>query len=120
MQKYAKLIMQVVVTVAAALVAALADNVIGSVEWVNVAIIGVGAASVFYAPNIPGAPVTKFVLSALSAVLTVLASAIVGGLQTVEVIQMAIAAAGAVGVYAVPNRGQVVSHDDVSGNSTFA
>lgn len=117
MQKYAKLIMQLVVTVAAAIVAYLAnDNAVDSVEWVNVAIIGVGSASVLYAPNIPGAPVAKFVMSALAAVLTVLASAIVGGIQPVELIQMLIAGAGAVGVYAVPNRGQSVSHDDVSGN----
>lgn len=115
--KYAKLVGQVVVTIAVAIVAYMAgDNVVDSVEWVNVAIVGVGAAGVFYAPNIPGAPITKFVLSALAAVLTVLASAIVGGIQTVELIQMLIAGAGAVGVYAIPNRGQSVSHDDVSGN----
>ncbi|MFA7264861.1 MAG: hypothetical protein WC054_00875 [Candidatus Nanopelagicales bacterium] len=113
--KYAKLVMQVVVTIAAALVAALAgDNVVDSVEWVNVAIIGVGAAAVFTAPNIPGAKYTKFIVSALAAILTVLASAIVGGIQTVELIQMLIAAAGAVGVYAIPNRGQTVSYDDTN------
>ena len=111
--QYVKLGVQVLVTILAAIVAALAgDNVLDSVEWVNVAIIGVGAAAVFYGPNVPGAPITKFVLSFLAAVLTVLASAIVGGIQTVELIQMLIAGAGAVGVYALPNRGQVVSYDD--------
>lgn len=115
MQKYAKLALQVVVTVATALVAALAgDNLVDSVEWVNVAIVGVGAGAVFYGPNIPGAPITKAVLSVLAAVLTVLASAIVGGIQTVEVIQMLIAGAGAIGVYAVPNRGQTVSYDNTA------
>ncbi len=111
--QYAKLVMQVVVTIAAAIVAALGgDSVIEATEWVNVAIIGVGAAAVFYGPNIPGARITKFVMSALAAVLTVLASAIIGGIQPVELIQMLIAGAGAVGVYAVPNRGQTVSYDD--------
>lgn len=113
--KYLKLLGQVLVTVAVALVAALAgDEIVDSVEWVNVAIVAVTAGAVFYGPNVPGAPITKAVLSALGAVLTILASAIVGGLQTVEIIQMVIAAAGAVGVWAVPNRGQTVSHDDTS------
>lgn len=118
MQKYLKLVAQVLVTVAVALVAALGgDNVIDSVEWVNVAIVAVTAGAVFYAPNVPGAPITKAILSALGAGLTVLASAIVGGLQTVEIIQILIAAAGAVGVYAVPNRGQTVSYDDTAVHS---
>lgn len=120
MQKYAKLIMQVVVTVATGVVAALAgDNLVDSVEWVNVAIVGVGAAAVFAGPNIPGAAYTKSILAALAAILTILASAIVGGIQTVEVIQMVIAAAGAVGVWAVPNRGQDVSYDDPIGNPAY-
>lgn len=110
--QYAKLVMQVVVTVAVALVAALAgDNLVSSVEWVNVAIVGVGACAVFYAPNVPHAKVTKFVMSALAAVLAVLASAITNGVQAIEVIQMLIAAAGAVGVYAVPNRGTEVEYE---------
>ena len=87
--KYAKLVVAVIVTIATALVAALAgDNLVDSVEWVNVAISGIGAAAVFTAPNIPGAAYSKAILAVLAAVLTVLASAIVGGLQTVEIIQM--------------------------------
>jgi hypothetical protein len=113
--KYAKLGMQVLVTIAVAIVAAMAgDNLVDSIEWVNVAIVGVGAAAVFAGPNIPGAPVTKLVLSALAAILTILASAITDGIQTVEVIQMAIAAVGALGVWAVPNAGQTVSYDDTN------
>lgn len=120
MRKYAKLIVQVLVTVATALVAALATgNVVDSAEWVNVAIVGVGALAVFAAPNIPGAAYTKSILAALAAVLTVLASAILDGIQITEVIQMLIAAAGAVGVYAVPNRGQDVSYDDPVGNPPY-
>lgn len=103
--QYAKLAVQVLVTIATAIVAALVgDDTINSVEWVNVAIVGVTAAGVFYAPNVKGANVTKFVLSALGAVLVVLASTITGGIGAVEVIQMLIAGAGAVGVYAIPNK----------------
>lgn len=120
MRKYAKLAAQCVTTVLLAVVAALyGDNLLTSVEWVNVAIVGVTAAGVFAAPNIPGAKYTKLIISAVGAVLTLLASAIVGGIQLIEVIQMVIAALGAVGVYAVPNRGQTVSYDDPTGDPAY-
>jgi hypothetical protein len=104
MSKYAKAIAAVVVTVLAAIAAALTgDNTISSTEWVNVAILAVGACGVFAAPNVPGARYTKSVLAVLTAGLTVLVSAIVGGVSPTELIQIILAAAGAVGVYAVPN-----------------
>lgn len=108
MSKYAKAALAVVVTVLAAVVAALTgDNTISSTEWVNVAILAVGACGVFAAPNVPGARYTKAVLAVLTAGLTVLVSAIVGGVSPTELIQIIIAAAGAVGVYAVPNNAVV-------------
>lgn len=95
----------VVATILAAILAALTgDNVIDSVEWVNVAILAVGSAGVFAAPNVAGSAYTKTVLSVLAAVLTVLASAIVGGIDTTEWVQIAMAALGALGVWAVPNK----------------
>ena len=104
MNKYAKALAAVVVTVLAAVAAALTgDNTISSTEWVNVAILAVGACGVFAAPNVPGARYTKSVLAVFTAGLTVLVSAIVGGVSPVELIQIVLAAAGAVGVYAVPN-----------------
>lgn len=113
--KYAKMWVQVIVTIVSAIVAALVgDNSVSSVEWVNVAIAGVAAGAVFCGPNIPYAAYTKSILSALAAVLTILASALVGGIQVVEVVQMLIAAAGALGVYGIPNRGQTVSFDDTN------
>ena len=106
MTAYAKFFAQVVATVVAAVVAALSgDNTISNPEWVNVAILGVGAAAVFAGPNVPGAAYTKTVLSVLTAVLTVLASAIIGGVTTTEWLQVALAALGAVGVYSVRNAG---------------
>lgn len=108
MMNYAKAIAAVLATVLAAISAAMfGDGVVSAVEWVNVAIMGTGAAAVFAAPNVPGARYTKSVLAVLSAVLVVLASAIVGGITTVEIIQMVLAGLGAVGVYAVPNKGGV-------------
>lgn len=104
MKKYAKFFAAVVVTVLAAVAAALTgDNTISASEWVNVAILAAGACGVFTAANVPGARYTKFVLAALTAGLTVLASAVTGGVSPVELIQIVLAAAGAVGVYAVPN-----------------
>lgn len=105
MTKYSKFVAIVIATVLSALTAALVgDNVISPQEWVNVAILGVGAAGVFAAPNVPGAAYTKSILAVLAAVLTVLASVIVGGVGTAELIQMILAGLGAIGVYAVPNK----------------
>lgn len=105
MSKYAKFIAIVVATVLSAVAAALVgDNVISPQEWVNVAILGVGALGVFAAPNVPGATYTKSVLAALAAGLTVLATVIIGGVSTVELIQIGLAVLGALGVFAVPNK----------------
>jgi hypothetical protein len=103
--KYAKLLAMVVTTVLIALVPALSDDVVTVTEWINVAIIAVGAAGVFAAPNVPGANYTKAILAVLSAVLVLLASFITDGLSGSELIQLVIAALGALGVYAVPNKG---------------
>lgn len=104
MQKYSKFFAAVIVTVLSAIAAALTgDGVISATEWVNVAILGVGACAVFTGANVPGAAYTKSILAALTAGLTVLASVIIGGVTPVEAIQIVIAVAGAVGVYAVPN-----------------
>lgn len=106
MATYAKFFAAVVATVLAAISAALfGDNTISNPEWVNIAIAGVGACAVFAAPNVPGAAYTKTVLAVLTAVLTVLASVILGGVTTTEWIQIALAGLGALGVYSVPNKG---------------
>jgi len=105
MNKYSKFVAIVIATILSAISAALiGDNIISPQEWVNVAILGVGAAGVFAAPNVPGAKYTKSILAVLTAVLTVLASAIIGGIGTAELVQIAIAGLGALGVYQVPNK----------------
>lgn len=100
---YTKFVVQAVITVLVALAAVWAGGVT-PVEWVNVAIVGVGALGVFAAPNVPGAEYTKGILAALTAGLVVLASAITGGLVFVEIVQILVAAAGAVGVFAFENK----------------
>lgn len=110
MATYAKFFAAVLATVLSGIVAALyGDNTISNPEWVNIAIAGVGACAVFAAPNVPGAAYTKAVLAVLTAALTVLASAIIGGVTATEWIQIALAGLGAVGVYAVPNRGNALA-----------
>ncbi|QIQ62935.1 hypothetical protein SEA_MOAB_50 [Streptomyces phage Moab] len=101
---YAKSLLAVLVTVISAVVASLTDNTITNVEWINVAIAGVGAAAVFAAPNIPGSRYTKAVLAVLTAVLTFLVTVITDGVSSAEWLQILVIAAGAIGVYAVPNK----------------
>lgn len=104
MGKYTKFVAIVIATVLSGVLTALTgDSVISPTEWVNIAILGVGALGVFAAPNVPGAAYTKSILAVLAAVLTVLTSAIVGGISTTELVQIGVAALGALGVYALPN-----------------
>ncbi len=110
MKKYTKTIVQVVITILVALAAVWDGGVLAS-EWINVAIVGAGALSVFTAPNVPGAAYTKTILSAITAGLVVLASVITGGLVFPELIQILLAAAGAVGVYALPNKPELGVHN---------
>lgn len=101
---YSKALAAVVATVLSAVVAALSgDNFIDAQEWVNVAILAVGACGVFAAPNVPHSRYTKAVIAVLTAVLTLLVNMITGGLDVSEVLQLGVAALGALGVYAVPN-----------------
>ena len=106
---YAKMFAQIGATILAAVIAALTgDQTIGSDEWINIAVLAVGAAMVFAAPNVPGAPITKAVLSVLAAVLGAATAAITGGITVTEWLMLAMAALGALGVYAIPNAGGTV------------
>lgn len=100
--KYTKFLVMVLVTGLTAVAAVLSGGITPA-EWVTVAIAVTGALSVFAAPNVPGSVYTKSVLAVLTAVLAFLVTAILGGIDSSELIQMAILAAGAVGVYAFPN-----------------
>ena len=100
---YGKAALAVLGTVLSAVIAALVgDAIVSAVEWVNVAIAGTGAAAVFASPNVPGARYTKVILSTLTGVLVLLSSLILGGLDTSEVLQLAVAALTAAGVYMAP------------------
>lgn len=103
--QYAKALMAVLMTVASAIVAALTgDGLIGDVEWINIAIAAAAALSVFAAPNVPGARITKAVLAIIMAILVLAVNLIADGITISEWLQLIVAGAGAVGVYAIPNR----------------
>lgn len=100
---YTKSIVQVLITVLVA-VAAVWTGGVTPIEWVNIGIVGVTALNVFAAPNVPGAAYTKAILSATGAGLVVLTSAITGGISFPELVQILVAGAGAVGVFAFDNK----------------
>lgn len=104
MGRYAKFFLAVIATIISGVVVSMSgDEIISNVEWINIAISGVGACAVFAAPNVPGAMYTKSILAVLTACLTLIASFISDGLSTSEWLQVAIAGMGALGVWAVPN-----------------
>src|SRR5436190_2623464 len=111
--KYAKFLLAVVATVLTGLVGAYTDGVITNVEWINVAIMGVTACGVFAAPNVPGSMYTKAVLAVLGAVLAALASFITDGVSQSELMQLAVIALGALGIYAVRTSTKEVRSSDL-------
>jgi len=102
--KYRKAVAVVVVTVASFVVTVLTDGITPQ-EWVLIAGVGVNAAGVAVVPNLDAGigTVAKTVVSALLAGLTLLATAVLGGLTPTEVIEVLLACAAAVGVTALPN-----------------
>lgn len=105
--RYSKLLVAALATVASALIAAfLPDSAVTGEEWVNVAIIGVSTIPTFYVANSAAAPVAKTMVASATAILTLLASLITGGMTTTEWAQIAAAVVSAVLVWAVPNRDQ--------------
>lgn len=108
MGPYLKAIVAFLAAVAGAVAPALEGGV-SATEWVNVAILAVGAAAVFAGPNIPGARYTKGILAVLAAGLAVLNTVIVGGVTAGEWYQIAAAVIGAVSVVIVPNREKVTT-----------
>lgn len=79
------------------------DGLINATEWVNVAIVAVGALHVYVSPNVPGAGTTKAIVAGLSAGLVLLVNLVSESVTPTEWVQLAVAVAGAFGVYLAPN-----------------
>ncbi|MBB1153534.1 hypothetical protein [Amycolatopsis dendrobii] len=100
---YAKAAVAVLAAGASAALAALTgDQTISTLEWVNILIAIATAASVFTAPNVPGASVTKAALAAIMTGLTACAN-LVGANSSTSWWQLFSAFLGAALVYAVRN-----------------
>jgi len=106
---YYRAAIQVAAAILAAAVPLLAaGGALTQVEVVNLVIVGLGGAVVFVAPDVPGAPYTKPLLSALTAAAMLLQTflqvhGMVQHVTPAEWIQIVLAALGAAGVLAVPN-----------------
>jgi drug/metabolite transporter (DMT)-like permease len=81
MRQYLKFAAQVVFTIIAALVAALVDERIDTVEWINAGIMALGAVSVLGAGNLPAGvwAYTKTIVAAATAALVALVTLAVAG-----------------------------------------
>lgn len=103
--KYGKFFAQVVAAVLAAVVAALngADHP-GASDWVNCAIVSLGAIAVLGAGNLPEGVwrYAKLLVSTATAVAVLLQSVLTDGISSAEWIQLGLAALGALGVYGSP------------------
>lgn len=103
----AKSLVQLVMTVLAAVVPALAAGPMTPAAWINVVTLAAGVVMVYNASNAhPGWGYAKLIASAVSAIAVVLLSALTDFTITpAEIIQMILAGAAAVGVGAIPNGG---------------
>jgi hypothetical protein len=102
-----KSIVQLLMTILAAVVPGLAEGPMSTTAWINVIILGAGAVMVYNAENTPAWNYAKLIASAVSAVAVLLVSFLDGGLSPAEGIQLVLAAAAAVGVGALPNGSKV-------------
>lgn len=85
-------------------------------EWIQICIGAVTAFAVWAAANLPGYTWIKTAVAAVLAALNIAVTAIIGGIGTGEIVNMAIAVLIALGVAAMPTpitrtvNGQVVTH----------
>lgn len=104
MKEYAKLWMQLLATILAAVLPIfLANDSMGLVEWINVATLAIGAAVVWNTANVRGWKYGKAVGSALTSVLVMFISFYTNGLSPAEVIQLILAFLAPLGVAAIRN-----------------
>lgn len=104
--RYAKFIAQVFFAAIAALVAALVDDQVDAAEWINVAIVSLGAVSVLGAGELPSGvwAHTKTIVAGATAGLVLLVSFVSDGgyITTTEWLQVGLAVASTLGVAFAP------------------
>jgi len=106
MKLYLKFVVQVFFAAVAAVVAALVDDKVDAAEWINVFIVALGAVGVLGAGNLPDGVwrYTKTIVSGATAAATLLVSFVSDGgtITPSEWLQVALAAAAALGVLVAP------------------
>lgn len=103
--QYSKAAAQVAATVLMGLIPLLVDNHLSTIEVINLCIIGTSSIGVAIVPNLTGgvAKYAKGAVAVIGAVLVLLTSLISdGSLSSSEIIQLIVAAFGAVGVVGLP------------------
>lgn len=104
-ESYLKFAAQVIATVIAGIIAALADNRLSDLEWINVVILGLGSVAVLGAGNMSDGvwKYTKLIVSAATAGAVVLHTLIADGIDlgTSQWLQILVAVLAALGVFGV-------------------
>lgn len=104
MKTYAKMWLQLLATILAAVLPIfMVDGPMGVTEWINVAVLAIGAAVVWNTSNTNGWKYGKAVGSAFTSVLVLFISFYTDGITTAEVIQMVLAFLAPLGVLAIRN-----------------
>lgn len=108
--QYTKAIVMILAAGVGILTAALSDNVVTPVEFVNVAIAILTAVGVYLVPNLPAGPgkVGKFIVALGGAAFTALAVIVAnvtgfGDVTTSDWLAVLLAGLAAVGLYIIPN-----------------
>ncbi len=104
LRKYGKAIAALAVAGLTGVASALTDNAFTAPEGVQVAIAVATAAGVWLVPTLPQHPGTKTALAALLAVLNLAVTLITDGLTGAEIVNLALAALGVLGVGVAPTR----------------
>lgn len=107
MNNYLKPLGMVAATILSAVVAALTgDQALSPTEWLNVALVAVGAVGTAVVPELDKgiARYAKPLVAVGAAVLTLATNLIIGGVDLSEWLQLAIAGLGALGISALPGR----------------
>jgi hypothetical protein len=92
----------VVMAILTTLQQAMADNVIGPEEWVQVALQAVMVVNVWATANLPQYKSMKSIVAGVIAVLSLLVTVIIGGVDTQEMINLVITFVAALGVVFIP------------------
>lgn len=100
--KYGKAIAAVIVAALTVASSALSDGTVDAGEWVQVAIGGTTAVSVWLVPLVPGWRGAKTGVAVVLAVLNALTAYVIGGIDAGELINLALAALGVIAVSAAP------------------